>query len=291
MKLVEPSQPLIPVSHQCALLQVNRAWYYDWRSRGGELVSAEDQAVMNWLDEVYTRTPFYGVRRIGQQLRREGLIVNHKRVHRLMRVLGIAAIYPKPKLSRAQPDHPVYPYLLRGLTIDHPGQVYGTDITYIRLKNDWLYLTAVMDWYSRRVLAWELSDSLAPDFCVTALEKALAIRIPEIHNSDQGVQFTGEAYLNVLRRYPIRISLDGRGRAFDNIFVERLWRSVKYEEVYLKDYQSPREARQSLGEYFSFYNRERPHQSLNYLTPEEVFYGRISQKLKETVRIGGEQEV
>lgn len=273
---MEPDQPLIPVSHQCALLQVNRAWYYDWRSRGGELVSAEDRTVMNRIDEIYTRAPFYGVRRIGQQLRREGLIVNHKRVHRLMRVMGIEAIYPKPNLSRSQPGHPVYPYLLRGLTIDHPGQVYGTDITYIRLRNDWLYLTAIMDWYSRRILAWELSDTLEPDFCVTALERALAIRIPEIHNSDQGVQFTGEDYLNVLRRYPIRISLDGRGRAFDNIFVERLWRSVKYEEVYLKDYQSPREARRSLGEYFSFYNRERLHQSLNYRTPEEVFYGRIS---------------
>lgn len=276
MKLVETDHPLIPVSHQCALLQVNRSWYYQWRRFGRAPVSAEDQAIMNRIDEISTRSPFYGVRRIGEQLRREGLIVNHKRVHRLMRLMGIEAVYPKPNLSRSHPEHPVYPYLLRGLFIDHPGQVYGTDITYIRLRNDWLYLTAVMDWYSRHVLSWELSDTLKPDFCVTALERALAIRIPEIHNSDQGVQFTGDDYLNVLKKYPIRISLDGRGRAFDNIFVERLWRSLKYEEVYLKDYQSPKEARASLTTYFNFYNRERLHQSLNYLTPEEVFYGRIS---------------
>lgn len=279
--MVEPDHPLIPVSHQCALLQVSRSWYYDWQRRGGEIVSERDQEVMNRIDEIYTQAPFYGVRRIGQQLRRTGFIINHKRVHRLMRLMGIEAVYPKPNLSRSHPDHPVYPYLLRGLTIDHPGQVYGTDITYIRLKNDWLYLTVIMDWYSRYVLSFELSDSLEPDFCVTALERALTIRLPEIHNSDQGSQFTGESYLNVLKRYPIRISLDGRGRAFDNIFVERLWRSVKYEEVYLKDYQSPREAKASLAEYFRFYNRERLHQSLNYLTPEEVFYGQTSQRPTE----------
>lgn len=188
--------------------------------------------------------------------------------------MGIEAVYPKPNLSKPHPDNQVYPYLLRGLEIVRPNQVHGVDITYIRLKTGFLYLVAIIDWFSRFVLSWELSDTLESDFCVKALEKSLTIAIPEIHNSDQGVQFTSKDYSGVLKQTTARISMDGRGRAMDNIFTERLWRTVKYEEVYLKDYVSPREARQSLEQYFTFYNQERLHSSLGYKTPASIYFER-----------------
>lgn len=190
-----------------------------------------------------------------------------------MQVMGIQAVYPKPKLSFNNKQHEIYPYLLDNIVIVRPNQVWGADITYIRLRNTWFYLVAIVDWFSRYVISWELSDSLSVDFCLEALKKALQIAICEIHNSDQGIQFTSEAYLAILKAYEaIKISMDSRGRVFDNIFNERLWRSLKYEEVYLKEYASPKEARQSLKEYFTFYNQERLHQSLNYKTPVEVYF-------------------
>lgn len=276
LKLVEKDNDKIPLSHQLALLQVNRSWYYDWVNTGcGENISAKDIATMNLIDRWYTKYPYFGSRRINAHIREyDGVVVNHKRIERLMRVMGIEAVYPKPDSSKPHPDHKIYPYLLRNLEIIKPNQVHGVDITYIRLKNAFLYLVAIIDWYSRYVLSWELSDSLEVGFCVSALQKSLSIAVPEIHNSDQGSQFTSEEYLDLLRQSGARISMDGRGRAMDNIFTERLWRSVKYEEVYLKDYDSPREARQSLEKYFLFYNNERLHSSLGYKTPAKIYFER-----------------
>ena len=224
------------------------------------------------IDEQYTETPFYGVPRMTAHLRREGWRVNPKRVRRLMRSMGLVAIYPKPRLSAPDQAHPPYPYLLRGLRIERPDHVWATDITYIRLQGAHVYLVAIMDWYSRYVLSWELSNTLDSAFCVEALEKALAISQPEVFNSDQGGQFTSRAFTERLKRSGIRISMDGRGRVFDNIFVERLWRTVKYEEVYLKDYAGMPDARENLARYFRFYNRRRPHQSLQWRTPAEVYF-------------------
>jgi putative transposase len=233
---------------------------------------------MNLIDTIYTRRPYYGYPRITKELnKRHGEKVNHKRIARLMRLMGIQAIYPKPDTSKPgnSKNHTIYPYLLKGVSVARPNHAWGVDITYIRLVNDWLYLVVIMDWYSRYIVSWELSDQMSVDFCICSLEKALHISQPDIHNSDQGSQFTSKDYLSVLQRYPnIRISMDGRGRAFDNIFVERLWRTIKYEEVYIKDYQSPREARQSLCEYITFYNNERFHSSLNDMTPAEVYFNK-----------------
>lgn len=229
---------------------------------------------MRWLDEQYTRTPFYGIRRMTAWLRQQGHGANHKRVARLMRQMGLEAIYPKPRLTKPAPGHRIYPYLLTGLSIIRPDQVWSTDITYVRLRHGFVYLVAIMDWFSRYVLAWEISVTLDTAFCLGALEWALGHQRPEIFNSDQGAQFTSTAFTDRLHAQGVRISMDGRGRALDNIFVERLWRTVKYEEVYLKDYQSVPEAVENLGRYFEFYNRERLHQSLGYCTPAGVYYGR-----------------
>jgi len=226
---------------------------------------------MRLIDEEYTRHPFYGTRRLTAWLRREGHKVNIKRVRRLMREMGIEAIYQKPNLSKAFPGHKKYPYLLKNTTIDHPDQVWSTDITYIRMKHGFIYLTAIMDWFSRYVLSFEISTTLDTGFCLDALEKALNISKPEIFNTDQGSQFTSEAFTGCLKSNNITISMDGRGRAFDNIFVERLWRSVKYEEVYLNDYEMVKDAVAGLFRYFEFYNNERVHQALEYQTPNEVY--------------------
>jgi len=226
---------------------------------------------MRLIDEEYTRHPFYGTRRLTAWLRREGHGVNIKRVRRLMRKMGIEAIYQKPNLSKASPEHKKYSYLLRNMVIDHPDQVWSTDITYIRMRHGFIYLTAVIDWFSRYVLSYEVSTTLDTGFCVEALEKALNISKPKIFNTDQGSQFTSEAFTGRLKSSGITISMDGRGRAFDNIFVERLWRSVKYEEVYLKDYETVKNAVLGLISYFDFYNTERGHQSLQYQTPYEVY--------------------
>lgn len=228
---------------------------------------------MGKIDEIWTKCPFYGVPRIAHQLAGDNIWVNHKRVYRLMKIMGIEAIFPKKSFSQKDKYHEVYPYLLASLGINQPNQVWGVDITYIRLKNDWLYLVAILDWFSRYILAWELSDTLGTQFCCQTLKQALQIAIPGIHNSDQGSQLTAKEYLDILKSHPeIKISMDAKGRCFDNIFNERLWRTVKYEEVYLKDYQSPKEARLSLAEYFRFYNHERLHQSLGYKTPGEVYF-------------------
>ena len=230
---------------------------------------------MKEIDKVYTEFPYYGTRRIAKQLSRElGRKVNRKKIQRLMSIMGIEAIYPKPNLSKPGIGHTIYPYLLRGIKAGHPNHIWGTDITYIPLIKGWMYLVAIIDWFSRYVVSWELSDTLTNDFCIEALERALEINVPDIHNSDQGSQFTSKDYLEILKANPdIKISMDGRGRAFDNIFTERLWRSVKYEEVYVHDYQFPRDARYSLTKYFDTYNNKRLHQSLNYQTPAEVYYG------------------
>ena len=229
---------------------------------------------MKRIDKIYTKMPFYGSRRISRQLGIEfGEQVNRKRVQRLMRIMGIEAIRPKPNLSKPAPGHKVYPYLLKGVRAQKPNHIWGVDITYIPLDNTWMYLVAILDWYSRYIVSWELSDSLKVRFCLDALNNAVKVGLPEYHNSDQGSQFTSLEYVGLLKNYPkIKISMDSRGRAFDNIFTERLWRTVKYEEVYLHDYQSPAEARESLGRYIELYNNERLHQSLGYLPPAEVYF-------------------
>jgi len=230
--------------------------------------------LMQLIDEQYTLTPFYGSRKMTAFLRRSGHRVNRKRIQGLMQEMGLEAIYPKPKLSQAHPEHKIYPYLLRDLSIDRPNQVWAADITYIRLYRGFLYLVAVMDWVSRYVISWELSTSLEVDFCLLALESALQVGCPEIFNTDQGSQFTSVSFTDRLQEQDIRISMDGRGRVFDNIFTERLWRSLKYEEVYLKDYRSVSEAQEGIDRYLTLYNQERLHQSLNYQTPAEVYFQR-----------------
>ena len=201
------------------------------------------------------------------------LPINHKRIYRLMRIMDIQALRPKPNLSVPNKEHFIYPYLLKDVSITHPNHVWSLDITYIRIKGDWMYLVAIIDWFSRFVLSWELSDTMTVDFCARALEKALTYGLPDIHNSDQGAQMTAREYLAILQRYPsIRISMDHKGRCFDNIFIERFWRSLKYEEVYVKDYASPREARESIDLYMEFYNNKRFHQSLDYKTPAVIYF-------------------
>jgi len=226
---------------------------------------------MDLIDRQYTETPFYGSRRMTAQLGRCGHQVNRKRVQRIMRLMGLQTIFPGPNLSKRRQEHKVYPYLLRNVEIDRPNFVWSTDITYIRVGSGFLYLMAVIDWYSRYVLSWKMSNTLDPVFCVDGLLEALIRSTPEIFNTDQGSQFTSDDFLRPLLVKGIRVSMDSKGRALDNIFVERLWRSVKYEEVYLKNYQSVREATRSLADYFDFYNNRRLHQSLGHMTPAEVY--------------------
>jgi putative transposase len=236
-------------------------------------VDPEDLFLMNKMDRIYTKRPFFGVKRMTWQLGQDGFPVNHKRVARLMRVMGIHAIFPKPYTSKPKEENETYPYLLSDMVIKEPNQVWGTDITYIRIHGSWAYLVALLDWYSRYVVAWELSPCLEVGFCVNTLNRALSTSQPQIHNSDKGSQFTSKEYLDILKGYPdIKISMDSRGRCMDNIFTERLWRSLKYEEVYLKDYQDLSEAKKSLDDYFHFYNWERPHQSLGNQIPAHVYY-------------------
>jgi len=228
--------------------------------------------LMDKIDEQYLKTPFYGSRKMRVCMRSAGYQVNRKRIQRLMQLMGLEAIYPKASLSKRRHDHKIYPYLLKGLSIDRPNQVWSTDITYIRLRSGFMYLTAVIDWYSRYVLSWRLSNTLESSFCVEALEEALErFYAPEIFNTDQGSQFTSETFLDSLLKRNIKISMDSKGRALDNVFIERLWRSLKYEEVYLKDYETVREASLSIGKYFYFFNYERPHQSLEYKTPSLLY--------------------
>lgn len=266
--MIEKQFRRIAIYRQCALVGLARSTFYYRKHRS----DACEFADIRLIDELYTKYPFYGIRRITNGLKRLGRCINHKRVARVMQIMGLEAIYPKPRLSTANKEHRKFPYLLRNLSIMRPDQVWSTDITYIRLRHGFVYLAAIMDWFSRYVVSWSLSITLDADFCVDMLKESLTKARPEIFNSDQGVQFTSEAFTGVLENHGIKISMDGRGRAFDNIFVERLWRTVKYEEVYLRDYGSVREARSSLGRYFDFYNKERPHQSLGYKMPTEVYH-------------------
>ncbi len=265
--MIEVQHSQLSVRRQCQLLHLSRGTLY--YAPSGE--SEENLQLMRLLDEQYTRTPFYGIRRMKAWLETQGYAANHKRVQRLLRLTGLEAIYQRPRLSAPAPGHRIYPYLLRGVKIARVNQVWSTDITYIRLLHGFIYLVAIIDWFSRYVLSWEVSVTLDGDFCTSALERALAVAQPEIFNTDQGAQFTSQVFTGLLLGHGIKISMDGRGRALDNIFVERLWRSVKYEEVYLHDYQHVPAAISGLGNYFNFYNSERLHQSLAYKTPEAVY--------------------
>ena len=268
LALVDPAEPALSIVAQCQLLKVARSTLY-YRSVP---LSAEDLTLMRWMDELHLAYPFYGSRRLAAALRRDGWLVNRKRVKRLMRVMAMETIYQKPNTSRGHPDHKVYPYLLRGLVIDRPNQVWCADITYIPMAKGFVYLVAVMDWFSRRVLAWRVSISLDTSFCVEALQAALErYGQPDIFNTDQGVQFTSTDFVVELEAREVRVSMDGKGRYLDNIFIERLWRSLKYEEVFIKAYGSVAEARRSIGEWLTFYNDVRVHQALSYRTPREVF--------------------
>jgi len=266
--VVDRKEPL-SITRQCELLDLPRSTFYHMPKP----VSDEELELMALIDRCHLKYPFYGSRRIRDWLEDQGHKVNRKRIQRLMRTMGLVALYPKRNLSLANQAHKVYPYLLRNLAIDRPNQVWATDITYIPMARGFVYLVAIMDWYSRKVLSWRVSNTLDTSFCVEALEEAIEQHgIPEIFNTDQGSQFTSEEFTGVLKTHDIRISMDGKGRWVDNVFVERLWRSVKYEEVYLKAYDSIVEARTSLDIYFTFYNKERRHQRLDRRTPDNVYY-------------------
>jgi putative transposase len=266
--LIERDNPCLSITRQCDLLSLSKgALYYE-----PVPIDPQTLVLMDLIDREYLRHPFYGGRKMTVYLKNAGHRVNVKRVRRLMRMMGLKAIYPKKRLSANIVIHPRYPYLLQDLVINHPDQVWCSDITYVRVGRGFVYLTVVLDWYSRYVLSWRLSTSLMADFCVEALDEALEKSLPKIFNVDQGPQYTCEDFLALLKRKHIQISMDSRGRYYDNIMVERLWRTVKYEEIYVKEYQTVREVIQALQAYFHFYNTERFHQSLNYKTPQEVYY-------------------
>ena len=266
--MVERVNPVLPVSQQCRLLAVSRAAVY----RKPAEVSAEDLAIMTLIDRQYLARPYYGSRRMAAWLATQGPVVNRKRVRRLMRLLGLAAIYQRPNTSKPAVAHKVYPYLLGRVAIERVNQVWCSDVTYIPMAKGFLYLVVIMDWVSRAVLAWRLSNTLGAEFCVEALEEAL-VRYgrPEIFNTDQGSQFTSDDFTGTLKRHGVMISMDGKGRCMDNIFVERLWRSLKYEKVYLNAYATVAEAKTGIGAWLRFYNEERQHQSLGYRTPRQIY--------------------
>jgi putative transposase len=268
-KAMLTSQPGLSVTRQCQLLAVPRSSAY----ARAQPVASVDLAFMRLLDELYLKWPFYGSRRLCDALQHRGHRVNRKRVRRLMRQMGLRAIYPKPRTSQAGKGHKIYPYRLRGLLITRPNQVWASDICYIPMVKGFMYLTVIMDWYSRRVLAWRISNTLDTEACVEALEEALGrYGTPEIFNTDQGAQYTSEAFTTVLQAHGVTISMDGKGRWVDNVFVERLWRSVKYEDVYLHAYETPAALRAGLTNYFMFYNTERRHQALTRQTPDAVYF-------------------
>lgn len=266
-QLLETHRQDIDVKRQCELLGIGRSTaYYQPR------INTEDIRIMNAIDEIYTERPYYGKRRIRIALQQRNIHVGVKKVRSLMRRMGLEAIYPKPKTSIPNVRHRTYPYLLKGLPIVKSNQVWSTDITYIRLLKGFIYLVAVIDWFSRYVISWRLSITMEKDFCIEALEESLSLNVPDIFNSDQGSQFTSPEFTGRLEEKNVRISMDGKGRCLDNIFVERFWRTVKYEDIYLRDYSSPLEVQQGLKEYFRFYNHNRPHQSLDYKTPAEIYF-------------------
>ena len=266
--LIEPGHPDLSIRRQCALLGLNRAAYYYQPATESEL----NLTLMRLIDEQYLETPFYGYPKMTGHLRQLGYPVNRKRVARLMRLMAIQALVPRKRTSKPDAEHTIYPYLLRGVPVTHPNQVWCSDITYVPMQRGFMYLVAVMDWYSRYVLSWELSNTLDTTFCLAALEMALHGGQPEIFNTDQGAQFTSHAFTHRLEEQGVAISMDGRGRAFDNIFIERLWRSVKYEDIYLRAYETVPELEQGLERYFQLYNRQRPHQSLGNQTPAQVYH-------------------
>jgi putative transposase len=267
-ELVDRSHDVLSIRRQCELLGIARSGVY----RPPPAANDNDLGLMRRIDELFTAWPFLGSRRMTAMLRAEGLAVNRKRVQRLMRKMGIAALGPKPRTSKPAPGHKIFPYLLRDLAVDRPNQVWAADITYIPIGRGFLYLVAIMDWASRAVLAWQLSNTMDAPFCVAALEQALArFGRPEIFNTDQGSQFTSAVFTGTLMAAGVRISMDGRGRWMDNVFIERLWRSLKYEDVYLKGYSDGREARAGIGEWVAFYNSRRPHQALGHRAPMAVW--------------------
>ena len=272
---VDVNDAVLSVSEQCELLGLSRSSYYYEPAKE----TAENLALMAMIDREYTAHPFYGSRRMATWLQSEGHVVNRKRVQRLMRLMGLEAIYPKPNLSARGLGHKVYPYLLRNVAIERVNQVWSTDITYIPLPNGFLYLTAIIDWYSRYVLSWRLSNTLDVEFCIEALEEALSQGCPEVFNTDQGVQFTSASFTSRVEAAGAKVSMDGKGRCLDNVFVERLWRTVKYEEVYLWRHETVPAMQVGLARYFPFYNQERRHQSLENRTPAEV-YGKKTKSRK-----------
>ncbi len=278
--MIDPQHAEISIARQCELIDLSRASYYRLVGNHGITPeSPENLKLMQLIDEEYMRRPFLGSRKLRDYLRRLGFKINRKRVQRLMRKMGLVSVLPKPNTSLPSKQHTVYPYLLRHLDVNRPNQAWCTDITYVRLKGGFVYLVAIMDWYSRKVLSWELSNSMDSHFCVSALERAIRLYgTPDIFNSDQGSQFTSEAFTEVLIDHDVKISMDGKGRWMDNVFIERLWRSVKYEEVYLKEYGSVKDLRENLTLYFEYYNQERTHQSLGNLTPDEVYYQQYTLK-------------
>jgi len=270
--MIEPEHPKLSVRRQCKLIGLPRSSYY----REPKPEAKENLELMNLIDEEYTRHPFYGTRKMRDFLQRKGYKVNRKRVQRLMRLMGLESIAPRKRTTIPGDGHKIYPYLLRDLDIDRPNMVWASDLTYIRLRGGFVYLTVVMDWYSRYVLSWEVSVTMDDGFCVSALETALRIHgKADIFNTDQGAQYTGQSFTGVLKDHGIRISMDGKGRAMDNIMVERLWRTVKYEDIYIKDYETVQELIKGLREYFEFNNNERPHQSFGGRTPAEVYWGSL----------------
>jgi putative transposase len=272
---IDPKHPQLTITRQAELLGLARRSYY-YQPVANKDEEARLKAHLNAIDEIYTERPYYGTRRMLYELERSyDICIGRDRVRHLMATLGLEAIYPKPNTSKPGEGtgHDVYPYLLRGLAITKPNQVWGSDITYIRTATGFVYLVAFIDWFSRYVVAWRLSDSLEQSFCLETLDEALATAIPEISNTDQGSHFTSAAFLERLRAKGVRVSMDGRGRCMDNIFTERLWRTVKYENVFLSSYQNLTEAQAGLAEYLEFYNHQRPHQSLDYKTPAAVYFG------------------
>lgn len=288
--MLDKDDSKMSISRQCRLLNLPRSSVY-YQSQADPQRRSADLTLMHRLDELYTAYPFYGVLRMTNQLRREGRDVNPKHVRRLLRQMGLEAIYARPRLSQPGIGHKVYPYLLKGLGIKGPDHVWCCDITYIRMHNGFAYLLAVMDWFSRLVLSWSLSITMEASWCVDTLKRALGMGTPVIFNTDQGSQFTSDGFVGTLTDAGISVSMDGRGRALDNVFIERLWRSVKQEEVYLHDYADIRQARAGIGAYLEFYNHKRIHQGLDYQTPWEVYAGQTTLKLKGESRGGSGEEL
>ena len=267
--MVDPAEPRLSIAHQCRLLDIQRSSFY-YKAKP---IKAEDLELMRLIDEQYLKAPCWGSRSMRNHLRRLGYKINRKRVQRYMRLMGLEAIYPKPRTSRLHPEHKIYPYLLRNLSIDHPNQVWTADITYIPMNRGFMYLVAVMDWHSRKVLSWRVSNTMEADFCVEAVQEAIRrYGSPDIFNTDQGAQFTSKSFTDLLKDHGIQISMDGRRRVQDNIFIERLWWTLKYHYLYLRSFDNGSELRKGLRYWFPFYNRERSHQSLDNRTPDEVYY-------------------